>query len=139
MSLGILLSHHPKEEYFKCISFKVFNKQIHLCSRCLGFHLVFFPLLLYLLYFQAQLNQTIQLIAIYLLPAPAHINWAITQLTNNKSRNIWRITTGLLLGAAAAVIAYSVIKNPLDNRPYFSFALYLGFALLVFIIKKKKK
>ena len=135
----LLLSHHPKEEQFKCVQVRLFKKRILLCSRCLGFHLAYFPSLIIFLIIHMKITQNLFIPIIFLLPAITYTDWILTKFKIVKSNNFIRVLTGVSLGIYGAILTYSVLKNPFDIYPYLSAAIFFGIAGIIYFIYRKFK
>lgn len=91
-----LLSHHLPGVFDRCYEARVRGRTIRLCARCCGIY----PGIL-VGAVAALSGQTIlrALVLVYLLPAPALLEWLATA-NGNRGSNRLRTATGFLLGYA---------------------------------------
>lgn len=94
-TLPHLLSHHPPAEYDRCHKFHIRNRTIRICARCLG---IYPGILVGVLAGLTGPPILRGFVLVYLLPAPAMIEWFGT--ADGAGSNGVRTVTGFLLGYA---------------------------------------
>ena len=137
-TIDALLSHHSKEEYHKCITISFFGKKKYLCSRCLGFHLVYWPMLLVLILSQVTISNYLIVLLSFIFPGIAYIDWGLTKTKKIKSNNFNRILSGFFLGVGGAIMAFSVLTNPFFIWPYLIAILYFLIARIIYVLNSKQ-
>ncbi|HLT28845.1 MAG TPA: DUF2085 domain-containing protein [Myxococcaceae bacterium] len=102
------LSHHPPEELDR--TWRLGG--LHVCARCLGVY----PVLLLGLVIQFALGAPLQLrldgMMGVVLTMPALFDWAYGRWRPHAGSNLWRTSTGVLLGVALARSLYVHLQRP---------------------------
>ncbi len=129
-----ILSHHKKEDYYKCYLFKIKNKQIAFCSRCLGVYLGIL-LGIVLLTFQIP-NKNLYYFVIAFFPIFALIDWSISAFKKSKGNNILRTSSGIFLGIAYAFGFFLFFKT-FPN--YYIICIGFFYIVLTFLLIKIKR
>lgn len=123
-----LLSHHERDEWYRCYALVVFNRRIHICARCLGIYPgIIAGILTHLLWF----NEFINHLLIALLPLPALADWSLTSFTKYQGYNVIRTTTGALLGCGYGLGIGVLLIGP--NTVVFSIGLIYAFASVILL------
>ncbi|MFO8015627.1 MAG: DUF2085 domain-containing protein [Candidatus Woesearchaeota archaeon] len=107
-----LLSHHKKEDYYKCYILKFKEHQVAICSRCLGIY-VGIMIGAGLFYLQA-FSKDVYYISIIIFPFFTLFDWSISAFTAYKGNNYFRTFFGILLGIAYAfgiIIFFKTFPN----------------------------
>lgn len=103
------LSHHHPEEWNRCYRFG----QVHVCARCLGTY----PTLVVAVALQfalgAPLVYPLDLWLGVLLVLPATLDWAWGRFHPGRFGNLWRTSTGVLLGLGLGRSLYVHLQRPL--------------------------
>lgn len=128
-----ILSHHKKEDYHKCYLFKIKNRRIAVCARCLG---VYVGIIMGAILFSSQIfNKNLYYLSIGIFPMFALVDWSVSTFTKYKSNNFFRMSSGFFLGIAYIFGLILLLRTPLD---YFIIAIglfYLITALLLLSIQ----
>src|SRR5690606_10272740 len=102
------LSHHPPEELDR--TWRLGG--VHVCARCLGVY----PVLALCLWVQFALKVPLRLPldgllgVLFILPALG--DWAYGRWRPHAGTNLWRTTTGVLLGLALGRSLYVHVQRP---------------------------
>lgn len=129
-----ILSHHQKDEYYKCYLFKIKNKQIAFCSRCLGIYLGIL-LGIALLTFQIP-DKKLYYFLIAFFPIFALIDWSISAFTKFKSNNLIRTSSGVFLGLAYT-FGFFLFFTTFPN--YYVIGIGFFYIILTFLLIKIKR
>ncbi|SFM46942.1 DUF2085 domain-containing protein [Methanolobus profundi] len=130
-----LISHHECHEYYKCLELNYRGKKQYICSRCLGVYIGILSGILYYSYISAtHLSYTM----IALLPMAALIDWSVTAFRISKSNNIFRVTSGFLLGIAYLNGALLFLQNRTDYMILAIGVFYASASLLLLYLKKRR-
>ena len=108
-----LLTHQPKEEFYKCISINLFGTKVYFCSRCLGYHLVFLPSMICHFLVNPQFSIVTSLAIIFVLPMFTFVDWGLTKFNITKSHNGVRFISATLFGFGAFHAIYLFIIDHL--------------------------
>lgn len=129
-----ILSHHEKEDYYKCYLLKIKNRHVAFCSRCLGIYL---GILLGILVLNFQiLDKNFSYLIISFFPLFALIDWSISAFTKSKSNNFIRTSSGVFLGIAYAFGFFLFFKT-FPN--YFILSIGFFYAIIAFLLIKIKR
>lgn len=126
-SSGFILSHHTRENYNRCYTFKLLGKDLRLCARCCGIYpglMVGFLL--------SSLIGTLSATLILLSGVPTLIEKYLTGVRENKGSNFVRTLTGLFLGIGFVNGFIKLASNPL-NIKILSFGVFYGFSAILLI------
>jgi len=129
-----MLSHHKKEDYYKCYLLKLKNNQIAFCSRCLGIYL---GIVMGIILFSLQIfNKNLYYLSIAFFPIFTILDWSISAFTKSKSNNFFRTFSGIFLGIAYAfglILFFKTFPN--------YFIIFIGFfyIILSFLLILKKR
>ncbi|WP_343749261.1 DUF2085 domain-containing protein [Halarchaeum salinum] len=116
------LSHHERDELYRCYTVTRFGRPRHLCARCTG---VYPGIILGILAFMSASTTAPWLLLIGVLPAPALIDWTITSLVDCRGYNVARTITGSLLGSGYG-LGVAHLVHSLDVRVL---AIGVGYAV----------
>ncbi len=129
-----ILSHHQKEDYYKCYLLKIKDKQIAFCSRCLGIYL---GILLGIILFTLQIiNKNLSYLIIAFFPLFALIDWSISAFTKSKGNNLIRTFSGIFLGIAYS-FGFLLFLKTFPN--YFIIIIGFFYAIISFLLIKIKR
>ena len=136
-----LLSHHPPEEYHRCLQITIAGRTFHSCARCTGSYFGFVCGIL-MVYYSIPLPILWVDIIIFLFPAPGIIDWGTQTFNLRESRNSIRVITGLLYGFAIPIAVQELVYGLLWYRvfpvkPVASFIIY--FILLGLVTYRRSK
>ena len=125
---SFLLSHHPPEEYHRCLQINIGKKTIHTCARCTGSYIGFI-IGIALVYYYISLPMLWLDIIIFIFPAPGVIDWGTQTYGLRESRNAIRVITGILYGFAIPIAVQELIYGFLFYRilpikPIVAFVFY---------------
>lgn len=90
-----LLSHHLPGEWHRCYTARPFGRRIRLCARCCG---IYPGIALGVAAYVLGLSPAADFLLVWLCPAPALLDWALTAFTNRTGSNPIRTVTGASLG-----------------------------------------
>ncbi len=129
-----MLSHHKKEDYYKCYLLNLKHNQIAICSRCLGIYL---GIAIGIILFSLQIfSKNLYYFSIAFFPTFALIDWAISAFTKHKSKNIFRTLSGIFLGVAyafAIILFFKTFPN------YFIIVIGFFYILITFLLIRKQR
>ena len=134
----ILLSHHSKNEYYKCFLLKIGKREIRICARCFGFFLVFFFILGLFLITKPTVNLLFYVFIIVVF-ALGYSDWILTRLGATKSNNQYRLVSGMFLGIGGAALVYLVLNNYTNLVPYLIAVIFILIAFIVKSVSDKNK
>lgn len=103
------LSHHRPHELHRCYRLGA----VHVCARCLGTYPVMFAAIGAQLAFKAPLEHALDVPLSIALVLPATLDWAAGRLQPHRFKNLWRTTTGVLLGLGLARSLFIHLQRPL--------------------------
>lgn len=127
------LSHHDISEYHKCYHISVFDKNIYICSRCLG---GYFGLTIGILIALSNLlNPILSLILIAIFPCFTAIDKSLSIFFNIEMNNLIRTVNGFFLGIAYSFSIFLLINNVFRIHIFIIGFCYL---LIAFILIKVK-
>ncbi|WMW24002.1 DUF2085 domain-containing protein [Methanolobus sediminis] len=129
-----LLSHHEVSEYYKCLELEHDGKKHYLCARCFG---IYTGLIIGFLYYNYISDSHLSYALISILPMPAIIDWSISAFEINRSKNLFRIISGFLLGIAYLNGILLLFRNFPDYTILAIGIFYVSLALLLLFLKKK--
>jgi uncharacterized membrane protein len=124
------LSHHPPEELDRC--FKL--GPVHVCARCLGAYPVMFAAIALQFALKAPLEHPLDLPAGVALVVPAVADWALGRFRPHAFSNLWRFSTGILLGLGLSRSLFIHLQKPLPPVLLWQLGLSLGVAIPVFLV-----
>jgi uncharacterized membrane protein len=130
----IIFSHHPFSEWNRTLQFKLFNRNIVLCTRCTGQYMAFAIALVLGGFFRWNFS----LVATYLLPLPATLDWLTQALKLRESKTWIRLITGGLFGIwlANSLLALFIWNSSALIHTCIQIAAYVTSVLIVFMLKK---
>lgn len=136
-TLKYIFSHHLPNEYYKCYLVKIRNRNIYICSRCLGIYLGI--LCGIFIYFLNIFNEFISYFIISIFPLFTLIDWIISTFNIHKSYNFFRTFFGILLGIA---YSFGVILFFREFPNYYVISIglfYILISLFLLFLRPKKK
>jgi uncharacterized membrane protein len=130
----IIFSHHPFSEWNRTLQFKVFNRRIVLCTRCTGQYTTFAIALFVGEFFRLDFS----LVATYLLPLPATLDWLTQALKFRESKTWIRLITGGLFGVwlADILLAFFNWNSCTLIHACIQIVAYVSSVLIAFMLKK---
>ena len=99
--LGFLLAHHWPGSLDRCYRFWLGGRPVWICARCLGLYPVLLVGLVVCLVVRPPIGWW-DAAWLFLLPAPAVVDWSRSRLATRAGSNPVRTATGVLLGASPA-------------------------------------
>ncbi len=99
-TLPHLLAHHGAAQFDRCYTVEFDGRTIRICARCLG---IYPGILLGILAFMFGPPTSRSIVLVYVLPAPALIDWARTTNQPAAGSNSVRTGAGLMLGYGYAL------------------------------------
>ena len=125
------LSHHKREDYYKCYILNFKKNQIALCSRCLG---IYIGIIIGITLFYLQIyNRNFYYFSIAFFPIFTIIDYSISNFTKYKSNNFFRTSSGILLGVAYALSLILFFKTFLNYFIIIIGLIYLIIALILIL------
>jgi uncharacterized membrane protein len=103
------LSHHHADELDRCFQLG----GVHVCARCLGTYPVMFAAIAAQLALKAPLEHALDLPIALGLIGPALADWAWGRFQPHRFSNLWRFSTGILLGLGLSRSLYVHLQKPL--------------------------
>jgi len=132
IKLSNILSHHCEDELYRCIHIKVFNNQIFICSRCLGYCLGF---LLYLIIIALTDEIIFSEVLIILLPVPAFIDIILYKYCGWRGNNYIRFISGMMLGVVYPIFLWHILTLQSDIAQTLMGVTYT--AVAIFLLKNR--
>lgn len=129
------LSHHPPEELDRCYRFG----SVHLCARCLGTYPVMFAVIAVQLALHAPLEHPLDLPLCVALVLPATIDWAIGRFQPHRFSNLWRTSTGVLLGLGLGRSLFIHLQRPMPPALLAQAIVVTGVSLPVILTAYRRK
>jgi uncharacterized membrane protein len=123
------LSHHPPEELHRACRLG----GVHVCARCLGVYPVLLAGLLAQFALRTPLWHRWDVGLVVLLTLPALLDWAYGRFRTHAFGNLWRLSTGVLLGVALSRSLYVHLQRPLPAPLLVQGALVTAVVLAVIL------
>lgn len=108
MNTPFFLSHHPANQYHRCVRIA----GLHVCARCLGLYPVMFAVIAAQIALKAPLAWPYDAFVAFLLPAPTMLDWARGRFDPLAGSNLTRVITGFLLGISLGRTIYLHLVSP---------------------------
>ena len=135
-----ILCHHYKEGRSRCIRIKLFNKEIYICSRCLGLYPFTILWLILMIIYDVRLSYRLDKNLIHFLFLPAFLDWTFTSLGIIKSSNMIRFFTGFTASFALSRWAFLfIMKYNMDIVLKNALIYSIGIIIILLISYRKKQ
>jgi uncharacterized membrane protein len=131
--LGFLLAHHWSDQLDRCYQIGPKQKPIWLCARCLGVYPVLVGILVVQFFYALSIGWW-DYIALFVLPIPALIDWALSRLGIFAGSNLSRTITGAILGLSLGRMVYIHMIDPINKLVIIQWIVICGYWLLVEIL-----
>ncbi len=102
------LSHHHHDELDRCYRVGA----LHVCARCLGTYPVLFAALVAQFALHAPLSHPLDVLLGAGAVLPATLDWAWGRFHPHAFTNLWRTTTGVLLGLGLGRSLFIHLQQP---------------------------
>lgn len=130
----LFFSHHPPEEWNRTLRFKIFEREIVLCTRCTGQYIACFLMLA----MNIILGLKPSVVFTYILPLPATADWLTQALQLRESKTWIRLLTGGLFGIWLANFILSIVTLNLISLFHILLQIIIYVtAVMIFFIRKK--
>jgi uncharacterized membrane protein len=129
------LSHHPPDELDR--AYEIAGARV--CARCLGTYPVLIATLALQFRVRAPLRWAWDVPWAVILLLPALVDWSVGRFRPHLGSNLWRTTTGVLLGLALGRTLYVHIQRPLPTGLWLQAALVAAVAVPVLVLSARRR
>jgi uncharacterized membrane protein len=139
---GFLLAHHWPDQLDRCYQAWIGKRPVWFCSRCTGLYPVLFAVLVLQLLVGIPRGWW-DLLLLFVLPAPALVDWALGRLGIRPGSNRGRTFWGMFLGASLGRMIYLNMIDPANTLVVIQIAALVGVLVLVesarpFVIRRRE-